>query len=190
MIQREEGTHAVRTVCRALGVSRDRRRSRRGYYAWRSRPESAREAEDRRLAVEVRSIHRESRGTYGAPRIHAELRARGVAGSKKRVARLMRETGVSRKAPRRRKRGPPTSRRCGPVRGGSTSPSCSTSSRAASSGGQRVRRSPERSPPTPSRGPSGIGALRRGSSIIRIRARNTRATTTSPSSGATGSSRR
>ena len=102
MIQREEGTHAVRTMCRALGVSTS------GYYAWRSRPESAREAEDRRLAVEVRAVHRESRGTYGAPRVHAELRARGVACSKKRVARLMREAGVSGKAPKRRKRGEPT----------------------------------------------------------------------------------
>ena len=101
MIQREEGTHAVRTMCRTLGVSTS------GYYAWRLRPESVREAEDRRLAVEVRAIHRESRGTYGAPRIHAELRARGVACSKKRVARLMREAGVSGKAPRRRKRGEP-----------------------------------------------------------------------------------
>lgn len=101
MIQREEGTHAVRTMCHALGVSTS------GYYAWRSRPESAREVEDRRLAVEVRAIHRESRGTYGAPRIHAELRARGTACGKKRVARLMREAGVSGKAPRRRKRGEP-----------------------------------------------------------------------------------
>jgi transposase InsO family protein len=102
MIQHEEATHAVRTMCRALGVSTS------GYYAWRSRPASARATEDRRLSVAIRAIHRESRGTYGAPRVHAELRERGVACSRKRVARLMREGGVSGKAPRRRKRGEPT----------------------------------------------------------------------------------
>ncbi len=101
MIQQEEATHAVRTMCRALGVSAS------GYYAWRSRPASARAVEDRRLTVEIRAVHRESRGTYGAPRIHAELRERDVACSKKRVARLMREGGVSGKAPKRRTRGEP-----------------------------------------------------------------------------------
>lgn len=100
MIQREEAAHSVRAMCRALGVSPS------GYYAWRSRPASAREVEDRRLTVEVRAVHRESRGTYGAPRVHAELRARGVACSKKRVARLMREAGVTGKAPGRRRRTP------------------------------------------------------------------------------------
>lgn len=101
MIQQGEATHAVRTMCRALAVSTS------GYYAWRSRPESARVVEDRRLTVEIRAIHRESRGTYGAPRVHAELRERGVGCSKKRVARLMREGGVSGKAPKRRKYGEP-----------------------------------------------------------------------------------
>ena len=98
MIEEDHGKRSVRAMCAALGVSPS------GYYAWRSRSASAREVEDRRLTVEVRAVHRESRGTYGAPRVHAELRARGVACSKKRVARLMREAGVTGKAPGRRKR--------------------------------------------------------------------------------------
>ena len=98
MIEEDHNRHAVRTMCAALGVSPS------GYYAWRSRSASAREVGDRRLTVEIRAVHRESRGTYGAPRVHAELRARGVACSKKRVARLMREAGVSGKAPGRRRR--------------------------------------------------------------------------------------
>ena len=58
-----------------------------GYYAWRTRERSAREASDEALSARVRAIHQRSRGTYGAPRIHAELAAEGTPVSRKRVAR-------------------------------------------------------------------------------------------------------
>ena len=59
-------------MCRLLGVSAS------GYYAWRQRPESAREQRDRDLLQKIRFIHGASRGVYGSPRIHAELVAEGV----------------------------------------------------------------------------------------------------------------
>ncbi len=75
-------------MCRVLG------RSLSGYYAWRSRPPSARAREDAALTERIRAIHERSRGTYGAPRIHAELAAEGTHVSRKRVARLMRAAGL------------------------------------------------------------------------------------------------
>jgi len=75
-------------MCRVLGVSPS------GHYAWRKRPLSARARADIELSAEIQAIHRESRGTYGAPRIHAELAARGVRLGRKRVARLMRGAGL------------------------------------------------------------------------------------------------
>ena len=65
-----------------------------GYYAWLKRGESRRVREDRRLLVEIKAIHREKRGAYGSPRIHAELKDRPLRHGKKRVARLMRENGI------------------------------------------------------------------------------------------------
>ena len=72
-------------MCRRLGVSTS------GYYAWRTRPPSSRAAADAVLATLISAIHTDSRGTYGAPRIHAELRLdHGIGCGRKRVARLMR----------------------------------------------------------------------------------------------------
>jgi hypothetical protein len=85
----------VATVCRVLGVSAS------GYYAWQSRPLSSRAHTDRELLEQIRRIHDRSRGTYGAPRIHAELAAQGLHLGRKRVARLMQAAGlvgVSRRA--------------------------------------------------------------------------------------------
>jgi putative transposase len=66
-----------------------------GFYAWRNRPQSQRRRQDEHLTGLIRSIHSSSRGTYGAPRIHAELRlGHDISCSKKRVARLMRAAGV------------------------------------------------------------------------------------------------
>jgi putative transposase len=95
----------VRVLCRVLGVSSS------GYYAWRARPESARGAGDRRLRDAIVEVHRRSRGTYGAPRIWAELHELGIRTGRKRVARLMREAGVRglHRARRRRPRPDPRS---------------------------------------------------------------------------------
>jgi putative transposase len=71
-------------LCRLLGVSRS------GYYAWRRRPSSERARFDAVLSEKIEMIHRNSRATYGAPRVHAELAATGIRCSRKRVARLMR----------------------------------------------------------------------------------------------------
>jgi putative transposase len=78
----------IATMARVLGVSTA------GYYAWRFRPPSTRSAADDVLLKRVRTIHVVSRGTYGAPRVHAELRADGCAVGKKRIARLMRTAGI------------------------------------------------------------------------------------------------
>jgi putative transposase len=84
LIEAEKATHSVPTLCRMLGVSRS------GYYAWRSRPPSERARFDAVLSEKIETIHRNSRATYGAPRVHAELRALGIRCGRKRVARLMR----------------------------------------------------------------------------------------------------
>ena len=76
------------TMCRVLDVSPS------GYYAWLVRPASARARRDGELLERILAIHTDSRGTYGAPRVQAELRAQGVFVSRKRVARLMRQAGV------------------------------------------------------------------------------------------------
>lgn len=69
--------------------------SRTAYYAWRSGKSHRPRQSDGRLKVHIRAIHRRHRGRYGAPRIRAELRAEGEQVSRKRVARLMREEGLS-----------------------------------------------------------------------------------------------
>ncbi len=76
-------------ACRALGVSRS------GYYEWAGRPESHRDLENRDLLKAIREVHEESRGTYGSPRVAAELRlGMGMEVNRKRVERLMRENGI------------------------------------------------------------------------------------------------
>ena len=84
LIEAEKAAHSVPKMCRLLGVSRS------GYYAWRRRPPSERARFDAVLSEKIETIHRNSRATYGAPRVHAELRAIGIRCSRKRVARLMR----------------------------------------------------------------------------------------------------
>jgi transposase InsO family protein len=81
--------------CATLDVSRS------GYYAWRKRPAGKRAARRAALAAQVRQAHADSRGRYGSPRVHAELRARGVACNVKTVARLMRQNGLQSKVKRR-----------------------------------------------------------------------------------------
>ncbi len=86
----------IRMMARVLKVSAS------GYYAWRGRPASPRATADADLTRRVRTVHAASRGTYGAPRIHAELKAAGMAIGKKRVARLMRAASLAGASRRRR----------------------------------------------------------------------------------------
>ncbi len=85
----------VRVMCDALSASPS------GYYLWRSRPESPRKIANRELLGDIQRIHAHHRGRYGAPRIHAELRAEGQAVSRKRIERVMRRHGIRAQAPRR-----------------------------------------------------------------------------------------
>ncbi|OFW57048.1 MAG: hypothetical protein A2W01_03360 [Candidatus Solincola sediminis] len=95
----EKTHHSVSHLARVLGVSRA------GYHAWKTREESERKIQDRKLKSLISQIHRASFGIYGAPRIHAELAdTYGVHIGRKRVARLMSELGiegVSRRGKRR-----------------------------------------------------------------------------------------
>lgn len=97
--------YPVRMLCRLLGVARS------WVCARAARPdcdrqESGREGARRCLLEAIQRIFKASRGTYGAPRIHAELRGEGTLVSRKTVAKLMKENGIS--PPRRRKRRPVT----------------------------------------------------------------------------------
>lgn len=83
-----QAVYSVRRLCALLEVSAS------GYYAWSRRPRSERAQGNEKLLARIRSIHERSRGTYGAPRVHAELVASGTPISRKRVARLMREAGL------------------------------------------------------------------------------------------------
>ena len=140
-----QADYPIATMCQLLGVSSS------GYYAWGKRQPSQRSETDAALIAEIQVAHAGSRGTYGAPRIHAELAAKGTHIGRKRVARLMTQAGlagVSRRrfvtttvkdgagrrrtwwsATSRQKRligcGSPTSPTFRPGRGFSISPSCS-----------------------------------------------------------------
>ncbi len=83
-------------MCRVLDVSTS------GYYAWLKREPCERSLADAALTEQIKEIHTESKQTYGAPRVHAELRAQGVHVGRKRVARLMREAGIYGVSRRRR----------------------------------------------------------------------------------------
>ncbi len=87
-IEREKADFPVATMCRVLEVSTS------GFWAWSKRVPSARTRSDLELTDTIRGIHEDSRGTYGVPRVHAELRDTGTGCSRKRVARLMRDAGL------------------------------------------------------------------------------------------------
>jgi putative transposase len=72
-----------------LGVSSS------GYYAWRKRWPSWRAQADAAVMAEIHAAHSASRGTYGAPRVHAELADKGIRVGRKRVARLMSRAGLA-----------------------------------------------------------------------------------------------
>jgi putative transposase len=86
---------AITTMCRVLRVSKA------SYYAWTHRLASTRTTTDAALTTEIREIHQTSRRTYGSPRVHEELKARGKRHGRKRVARIMRTEGIRAKRSRR-----------------------------------------------------------------------------------------
>jgi putative transposase len=88
-IEQEKVNHCVKLMCHVLEVSRS------GYYGWCQRVPSQREKVDAELSETIKAIYESSRRTYGAPRIHAELKDDyQIHCSCKRVARLMRQAGL------------------------------------------------------------------------------------------------
>ncbi|WP_200262015.1 IS3 family transposase [Streptomyces sp. HSG2] len=92
--------YGVKRLCQVLGIARS------SFYYWRrTAPDrAARRAADAQLAARIQTVHRESEGTYGVPRITAELREDGERVNHKRVARLMRTAGIAGTRLRRRHR--------------------------------------------------------------------------------------
>lgn len=90
-----EGEYPVRVMCRVLHVTPS------GYYAWRKAPFCRRHEEDERLCPLIRQIFEDNHGTYGSPRIAAELRCSGYRINEKRVARLMQMMGLTASKPKR-----------------------------------------------------------------------------------------
>jgi len=82
-------------MCRVLDVSRA------GYYAWKDRPVSGRQARRQALTAAIRQAHQESRGLYGSPRIHQEVVSRGVRACVNTVARVMHDEGIRSKIHRK-----------------------------------------------------------------------------------------
>jgi putative transposase len=94
-IEENRGEFEVVMMCRVVGVARS------GYYAWRTRGMSTRQQANVALVKVIRDVHEKSRRTYGSPRMHQELRARGMVCGKHRVARLMKEQAIRPKQKRR-----------------------------------------------------------------------------------------
>ncbi|WP_229979634.1 IS3 family transposase [Stenotrophomonas lactitubi] len=104
VIERCRDEFPIRLMCRCLKVSAS------GYYAWSKRPASARQVDNERLAVRMRELHEDSRGTLGAGRMREDLAEEGESASLNRVARLMAADGLQ-GWPRRKRRGA----RCSPA---------------------------------------------------------------------------
>jgi transposase InsO family protein len=89
VIRAEKANFPVAFMCRQLGLSPS------GYYAWERREVSRRRQEDEALIPKIRASHRASRGTYGSPRIYDDLKDQGETVGRHRIARLMRENGIT-----------------------------------------------------------------------------------------------
>jgi len=87
-IEDHRDAYPVQLMCAVLEVSPA------GYYAWRDRPVSERAKSDATLLAEIRQVHRDSRGRYGSPRVHAALRRQGRDASRGRIERAMRRNGI------------------------------------------------------------------------------------------------
>lgn len=98
VIDTEKARLPVERLCSVLNVSAS------GYYAWKCRAPSQRQRDDMVYLAHVRAQFKASKGTYGSPRMHAELREDGLAISRHRTARLMRENGLKARQKTRFKR--------------------------------------------------------------------------------------
>jgi transposase InsO family protein len=82
--------HAITTLCQALEVSPS------GYYDWEKRKTAPapRSREEALVRARIARIYQDSRQTYGAPRVHSQLRREGCRHGRNRIARLMRQDGL------------------------------------------------------------------------------------------------
>jgi len=94
-IAAEKASYRVTILCRVMGVSTS------GFYAWQNRPPSARAQRDQDLTKKIVDFHKASGGKYGSPRIHTDLLASNEHVGKKRVERLMRQSGIEGKRSRK-----------------------------------------------------------------------------------------
>jgi putative transposase len=94
-IRAKSAEYPVNVLCAVLSVSRS------GFYASKLRPASSRVVSDAQLAATITRMFRASHGAYGSPRIHAELKAKGIRVSRKRVERIMRQSGLKARQKRR-----------------------------------------------------------------------------------------
>ncbi len=94
-IAAKKALYPITLLCDVLDVTRS------GYYAWLSRPTAPKKIADAQLLIEIKAAMARGRGAYGSPRVHRDLRARGICVSKKRVERLMRKNALVARQKRR-----------------------------------------------------------------------------------------
>jgi putative transposase len=98
LVDAEKANFPIQILCEVLDVSRS------GFYAWKKRAPSAHEKGDQLLSAEIAAAHAKSQRRYGSPRVHRALRRKGICVGKKRVARLMRKSGLIGRQKRRFRR--------------------------------------------------------------------------------------
>jgi len=91
-IDQHRSSHGVQKMCRVIEASRS------GYYRWKKQPQSKRQKENEKILMEIKESHKNSRRTYGSPRVVEDLQAKGMTCGKNRVARLMKVNGIVGKA--------------------------------------------------------------------------------------------
>jgi len=96
-MDQHRSTHGVQKMCLVIGASRS------GYYRWKKQPQSNRQKDNDTILMEIRESHKNSRRTYGSPRITEDLQAKGTKCSENRVARLMKIHGIVGKATKKYK---------------------------------------------------------------------------------------
>lgn len=94
-IEQHKRIWPIRLMCDTLSVSSQ------GFYAWRARPDSAQQQRRDALLVQIQAIHAEFKQRYGSPRMHRELKARGLECSENTVARLMHDNSIRAKTARK-----------------------------------------------------------------------------------------